>query len=341
MAGFEAGAAAFVGFAFAFAGRGAGDALLAEADELDLIAFFGKDGVGFFRVAGGSLGLVVAGEPLTPILDGHRWLSGDRGHCERGADVCTGVADGAGADGEDVTDSVVGAAGHDGGGCADGAATSDDDVSGGTLAGADACCGGAGGQNQGGLCVLCERRAAGCDRQGGNRVALGVEVVDAVAGQGEGDLGDVAGGDVLGEVADLGEAGVDFGVVAGGVSYGGLAVPLQQGAGGGIDGGFLEDLVATVGDVEVHRAGDAVALAGDEVGLESLLGVVVDDCGGLGGALDARVVQRQDAGHAGRGGRDGAGRSAQLHEHLVAEASEKGAGSHAQSAIVYNLVCPC
>jgi hypothetical protein len=49
-----------------------------------------------------------------------------------------------------------------------------------------------------------------------------------------------------------------------------------------------------------------------------LLGVVVDDRGGFGGALDAGVVERQDPGHPRASGWGGAGRSAQLDVQLVA-----------------------
>lgn len=255
-------------------------------------------------------------------------LSGDGGNGESGGHVGGGAADRSKGDGEDVADAVVGAAGHDGGGGGHSAASGDHDGGRGAFAGANASSGATADQGNAGVGGGGETRTSGGDGQGGGGVTLGEEVVGAVAGQGEGDLGDVAGGDVLGEVADLGEAGVDFGVVTGGVGDGSFAIPLKDRARGGLEGGLLEDLVPGVCDVEVHRARDTVALARDEVGLEALLGVVVDDRGGLGGALDAGVVQRQDAGHSSRRGRDGAGAATELDVQLVAEASEKTSRRH-------------
>jgi hypothetical protein len=263
------------------------------------------------------------------------------GHGEGGDYVGAGAADVAEGHGQDVAHAVVGAAGHDRWGGGDRATSSHHDVGGGALAGADAGGGAGGDQRDGGVGGGGQARASGGDRQGGDGVALRVELVGAVAGQGEAHLGHVAGDDVLGEVADLGQAGVDFRVVARGVGDGGFAVPLQQGAGGGVDGSFLEDLVAGVGDVQVHRAGDAVALARDEVGLEALLGVVVNDGGAFAGALDGGVVQRQDAGHPSGGRRDGASRGAQLHVELVAQGCEKTASCHGYKiSRSVTLVCP-
>lgn len=155
---------------------------------------------------------------------------------------------------------------------------------------------------------------------------LGVPLVGAVAAEGESHLGDGAGLDLLGEVGYEGHASVDLGGATLGEDRA-FAIPLD-GLGGSVESTFLQDLIAFAIQIEVHCAGNCVALAGDNGGAETTGGAVVDDLLGLGGALDAGVSKRQNLGHAGAAGWSNAGGGAFLHPKAVTEGGEVGACGH-------------
>jgi hypothetical protein len=166
--------------------------------------------------------------------------------------------------------------------------------------------------------------------------------VGAVAAEGEGDLGDGAGFDLLGEVGDEGHACVLLGV-AGGGHFGRFTVPLHGHAGGSVFGGFLEFLVACVPQVQVHGAGNLVALAGDDRVGEAEGAAVVEDVLGLGGSLDASVGQGQHFDQTRGTARRGGGGGAFFDVELVRQRVEKGTCGHGTNlrglSLVFRLVC--